>query len=174
MRQWLILGAHAELSIKQSLMSPRVRWLKNSTILQLYYVTPISTKTAISEKLGFRIDNTVWTVFAPSEWTSALWTGLITKKINTCKFSVYSYETVAQISQININQVIFENILKNTEKIHYPYRRLWGKWTQMDLFLNLLKSSQKSPNSYFCEIFELQSLEKYTERKSNKWLVSLW
>ncbi len=36
--------------------------------------------------------------------------------ISTGKFSVCSYETVAQTS--HINQGIFENVLKNTEKIH--------------------------------------------------------
>jgi hypothetical protein len=36
------------------------------------------------------------------------------------------FETEAQTSHKNINQGIFENILKNTEKIDYPYRRLWG------------------------------------------------
>jgi hypothetical protein len=36
------------------------------------------------------------------------------------------YETVPQTSHKNINQGIFENVLKNTEKIHQPYRRLWG------------------------------------------------
>jgi hypothetical protein len=40
------------------------------------------------------------------------------EKISNCKFSVYYYETVAQTSHKNINQGIFENILKNTEKIH--------------------------------------------------------
>ncbi len=42
----------------------------------------------------------------------------ITKKMSACKFSVYFYETIAQTSQENINQGIFENNLKNAEKIH--------------------------------------------------------
>jgi hypothetical protein len=38
----------------------------------------------------------------------------------------------------------------------------------MDLFLNLLKYSQKFPKLYFCEILELRSLENI--QKINKWL----
>jgi hypothetical protein len=48
------------------------------------------------------------------------------KKISTCKFSVHFYEAVAQKSHKNMNQGIFEHILKNTEKFHQPYRRQWG------------------------------------------------
>ncbi len=40
----------------------------------------------------------------------------------------------------------------------------------MDLFLNLMKYPQKFPNIYFCEIFELRSLED--TQKINKWLSS--
>jgi hypothetical protein len=39
-------------------------------------------------------------------------------QISTCKISVYFYETVAQSSHNNINQGIFENNMKNIEKIH--------------------------------------------------------
>jgi hypothetical protein len=55
-----------------------------------------------------------------SSWTLLLfsWRCLVTKKISTCTFYVYFYETVAQTSHKNINQGIFENVIKNTEKIH--------------------------------------------------------
>ncbi len=36
----------------------------------------------------------------------------------------------------------------------------------MDLFLNLLKYSQKFPNLYFCEIFEVRSLETHIKSTS--------
>jgi hypothetical protein len=40
----------------------------------------------------------------------------------------------------------------------------------MDLLLNLLNYSQKFPNSYFCEIFELQSLET-TQKTTSGYLL---
>jgi hypothetical protein len=70
-----------------------------------------------------------------------------------------------------MNQRILENILNNTEK------NPLALWTSMGLmdpngpFSNLLKYSQKFPSLYFCEIFELQSLEN--TQKINRWLSSL-
>jgi hypothetical protein len=59
--------------------------------------------------------------FAFSSWSS-----LITKKISTCKFSVYFYETVAQTYHKNTKHGIFENILTNTGKVHKPNIDVYG------------------------------------------------
>jgi hypothetical protein len=80
-------------------------------------------------------------------WYSFGWTVLKspTKKIATCKFSVYFYETVAQTSHKNINKGIFENILKNTEKKSISHIDVYGangpKWTFSLIFWNILKYS---------------------------------
>jgi hypothetical protein len=74
---------------------------------------------------------------------------------------VYFYETVAETFLKNINQGIFENILKNTDKKSISHIDVYGANGPKDLFLNLLKYSQTFPNLYFMRYLSYSLLKMH-------------